>query len=316
MLATRRADVDDLNRRARTVLRAEGRLGPDLLEVAGRSFAVGDEVLCLRNDSRLGVLNGTRATVIGLSEDSIGLRILTRDHKDVIVPATYLDAGWLTNGYATTVHKSQGTTTERTFILADDALYREAGYVALSRGKHRNDLYTAPTMDGDEESTSRQLRPRDRLLSALSRSRAQQPAICGPDLPGRSIGDLEAERSHLWKNANDPAARERLDRSEALVTARVTALGAWALEHPLPEHLELLGRPPRQPERRAAWALAAGQIAAYRERHGVAFDPGLTPEQGTQLVTHLEVGRAVREASFHLDRSRALERDHDLGLGL
>jgi ATP-dependent exoDNAse (exonuclease V) alpha subunit len=73
MLATRRADVDDLNRRARAVLQAEGRLGPDLLEVEGRPFTVGDEVLCRRNDSCLGVLNGTRATVMGLSEDGTGL---------------------------------------------------------------------------------------------------------------------------------------------------------------------------------------------------------------------------------------------------
>jgi conjugative relaxase-like TrwC/TraI family protein len=317
MLATRRADVDDLNRRARSVLRAEGRLGPDILDADGRSFAVGDEVLCLRNDSRLGVLNGTRATVVGLNEDNTRLRIHTRDHKGVVVLPAYLEAGWLSHGYATTVHKSQGTTTERTFILADDALYREAGYVALSRGKHRNDLYTAPAIDdSDEETHHGTPARRDQLLSALRRSRAQEPAITRPTLPGRSVAQLQAERSHLSKHPDDPEGHQRLGRKDALIAARITALGAWALEHPLPEHLELLGHPPRQPGRRAAWALAAGQIAAYRERHGVVFDPELVPEQGGQLTTHLEVGRALREATLHLDRSRALERDHDLGLGL
>jgi conjugative relaxase-like TrwC/TraI family protein len=317
MLATRRADVDDLNRLARSLLRADGRLGPDILDADGRSFAAGDEALCLRNDSRLGVLNGTRATVVGLNNDHTGLCILTRERKEIDVPAAYLDAGWLTHGYATTVHKAQGTTTERTFILADDALYREAGYVALSRGKDRNDLYVAPTLDGDEEETHRgPPARRDQLLSALRRSRAQEPAITPPTLPGRTVGELEAERSRLWKHLDDLEGRRRSDRNDALIAARITALGAWALEHPLPEHLELLGRPPRQPERRAAWALAAGQIAAYRERQGLAFDPDLEPERSVHVLTHLEVSRTLREATLHLDRSRALERDHDLGLGL
>jgi hypothetical protein len=317
MLASHRADVDDLNRRARTALRAKGQLGSDILEADGRSFAVGDDVLCLRNDTRLGVLNGTRATVVGLSEDGTGLHLHSRDHREIILPVRYLDAGWLTHGYATTVHKAQGATTERTFILAEDALYREARYVALSRGKNRNDLYTSPPLEGEDEQTpDREPRHRDQLLSALRRSKAQEPATTSAVLPGRTVAELESERSGLSKNLYDPEVRDRLDRNDALIKARVTALGSWALEHPLLEHVELLGRPPRQPERRAAWALAAGELAAYRERHGIPFDPELAPEHGPQITAHREVSRAIREATLRLDRSRALERDYDLGLGL
>ena len=63
MLASRNTDVDDLNQRARTRLTAAGVIGPDQLEVDGRRFAVGDEIITTRNDYRLGVLNGTRATI-------------------------------------------------------------------------------------------------------------------------------------------------------------------------------------------------------------------------------------------------------------
>jgi AAA domain/TrwC relaxase len=63
MVAGRLADVDDLNTRARTVLRAQGRLGPDQVVLAGRAFAEGDDILALRNHYRLGLLNGTRATI-------------------------------------------------------------------------------------------------------------------------------------------------------------------------------------------------------------------------------------------------------------
>ena len=63
MVAGRLADVDDLNTRARSVLRARGRLGPDRVVLAGRGFAEGDDVIALRNDYRLGLLNGTRAAI-------------------------------------------------------------------------------------------------------------------------------------------------------------------------------------------------------------------------------------------------------------
>ena len=53
----------------------------------------------------------------------------------------YLEAGWLDHGYATTVHKSQGETVERAFVLGTGGVYREAAYVAMSRARTRSDLY-------------------------------------------------------------------------------------------------------------------------------------------------------------------------------
>ena len=63
MIASRNEDVDDLNRRARAQLVNAGILGPSDLVVGGCSFAIGDEIVTTRNDHRLCVLNGTRATV-------------------------------------------------------------------------------------------------------------------------------------------------------------------------------------------------------------------------------------------------------------
>ncbi len=61
MLAGTRAEVDDLNRRARAVLQHAGEVGPDQIVLGGRPFAIGDTVLALHNDPRTGLLNGTRA---------------------------------------------------------------------------------------------------------------------------------------------------------------------------------------------------------------------------------------------------------------
>lgn len=63
MIANRRADVADLNRRARELLRSQGRLGADELTAGTRAFAVGDRVLARRNDRRLGVINGDAGRV-------------------------------------------------------------------------------------------------------------------------------------------------------------------------------------------------------------------------------------------------------------
>ena len=63
MVAARLADVDDLNRRARSALHAQGRLGRRPCCAGRPCLRRGDVVLALRNDYRLGVLNGTRAIV-------------------------------------------------------------------------------------------------------------------------------------------------------------------------------------------------------------------------------------------------------------
>ena len=63
MLALRRRDVAELNQLARALMDSRRPPRPDRLTVAGREFAAGDRVVCLRNNDRLGVKNGTRGTV-------------------------------------------------------------------------------------------------------------------------------------------------------------------------------------------------------------------------------------------------------------
>ena len=58
MIAHRRRDVADLNRRAREIVRAAGRIGPNGLVTDSQALAVGDRVIARRNDQRLGVVNG------------------------------------------------------------------------------------------------------------------------------------------------------------------------------------------------------------------------------------------------------------------
>jgi len=148
MLAARRADVDALNRHARHLLRAAGRLGPDALVVDGRGFAVGDRVMCLRNNRRVGVTNGTRATITDLDPATSALTIqLDGDEVDLVVlPGWYLTGAHVVHGYAVTVHKAHGATVDRAWVYADTrTVYAQWLYTALSRHRGAAQLYTSVT---------------------------------------------------------------------------------------------------------------------------------------------------------------------------
>ncbi len=77
-----------------------------------------------------------------------------------------------------TCHKAQGATVEVALVYGSSALTREAGYVALSRGRTANHLYITDTSDQPERADADRgpyLDPvdLDRLAAQLTISRAQ-----------------------------------------------------------------------------------------------------------------------------------------------
>lgn len=104
MIAHRRADVADLNRRARAVLREAGRLGPDALLTGERAFAVGDRVVATRNDRRLTVVNGQTGTLVAVHPGRLHVEL--DDGRRVDLPDDYARDG-LDHAYATTAHRVQ-----------------------------------------------------------------------------------------------------------------------------------------------------------------------------------------------------------------
>jgi conjugative relaxase-like TrwC/TraI family protein len=181
MLALRRSDVRELNSRARALLVAEGTVAADGGTWAERTFALGDQIVCLDNDRRAGLHNALLGNVVAVDEEH-GLLIRTAMSERLVeVPSTYLSAGHVDHAYALTIHRAQGMTTGRTFVLADDRLYRQSLYTALSRGRERNDLYLVREeldLDGTTDphgSTSPDL-VEDRLLRSMVRDRSKRLA--------------------------------------------------------------------------------------------------------------------------------------------
>ena len=197
--------------------------------MAGRQFAAGDQVMYLRNDRRLAVRNGTVGTVTSIEGGGVALADGTH------LPAAYLEEGHLTHSYASTVHKSQGATVDRAFLLGSDQLYREAGYVGLSRARLSSELFA---VDPDPS-----LEMGDRLgqlVRGLSTSRAQQLALFQLPTsrePAAAVVPVSAARAFL---ADPPS---------------------WAIE--------ALGPPRVTGDDRPRWAERVAQLATYRDAYHV-----------------------------------------------
>jgi conjugative relaxase-like TrwC/TraI family protein len=218
MVATRHRDVDDLNCRARRRLAAAGELG-DEVTIGERRFAVGDDVLATRNDYRILVFNGTRATIIGIDGAARRIEVVDPDGWPMMIPFAYAEAGHLTWGYATTLHKAQGATLDQTFLLADDALHRERSYSGLSRGTEANDLYLAVPEDEEHHGAPEVDDLIERLRETVSRSDAKTLALQDfLSARPRTIGAVDAlwaERLRLARIVNQ-APRPPFDALAAL----------------------------------------------------------------------------------------------------
>ena len=184
MLAARRDDVHALNQLARTAV--EHRLsGPGML-IDGATFQAGDLVMTLRNNARLDARNGERGTLLSIDKRARSMTI-QMDDRSVMLPSTYLDAGHLAHGYAITVHKAQGLTVDRACVLGTDDLYREIGYVAMSRGRLGNHLYVVaePTLEIEPlHGPSVERANEENLVAALEQARPGQWRV---HLPTRSM---------------------------------------------------------------------------------------------------------------------------------
>jgi hypothetical protein len=177
MIALRRDDVADLNHRARAKMLGHGRLTGPTLDLGGVQLQTGDRIVCLRNDRRLGVVNGTRATITRTHAHNRTVEAIDDRGRPLALPAGHLDAGHLTHGYAITGHKAQGLTCDHTYTLGTETLYREWGYVAMSRGRITNQLYHSPNTTDDDGLHHHSHLDKDvpDLTNQLRRSRAEPP---------------------------------------------------------------------------------------------------------------------------------------------
>ena len=100
-----------------------------------------DRIRFGRNEKTLGVKNGSLGTVERIEGGVIQVKLDGPADTRVAVDTkfyTHLD-----HGYAATVHKAQGSTVDRTYVLATPHFDRHATYVALSRHRETATVFYA-----------------------------------------------------------------------------------------------------------------------------------------------------------------------------
>jgi hypothetical protein len=135
LYAWRRANVAELNRRARAWMEASGRLSEaELVSPGGASYRAGDRVVALAPGAAGTLVTSERTTVETVEAESGSLVLRTDDGRQVRLSDEEIGADRLGLGYATTVHRGQGSTTARADLFADGG-GRELAYVAMSRAR-------------------------------------------------------------------------------------------------------------------------------------------------------------------------------------
>jgi Ti-type conjugative transfer relaxase TraA len=186
ILAHTRADVRELNLQARSILRERGELGQEVrvevarelaaddgtitIERGERHFAPGERVMFLKNDRWLGVRNGSLGTVTEVKRDA--MRVVLDGAAGREVSFNLGDYAVLDYGYAATVHKAQGATVDRSFVLATPGMDRHLAYVGMTRHRESVDLYAGrDDFKGFEDLKERlsRARPKDSTLDYAQR---------------------------------------------------------------------------------------------------------------------------------------------------
>ena len=211
VLAHTRADVLDLNEAIRKARVAKGELGTAAAFQTGngkREFAAGDRIVFLKNDRELGVKNGTLGTVEAAEAGRLTVEIdggEKASRERVTVEAHAYAA--IDHGYAVTVHKAQGATVDRAFVLASGGMDRHLTYVAMTRHREQAALY-AGRDDFEDRKAGRLVahgpapyehKPGNSAsyYVTLETAKGKQKTIWGVDLEGAMAGAKPAIGSQI-----------------------------------------------------------------------------------------------------------------------
>ena len=201
VLAHRRVDVAELNQSIRAARQERGELQNERLYQTAegeRAFAAGDRLLFRENNRDLGVKNGMLGTVEKAEPGRLEIRLDSARGPGRVVSVSMADYAAVDHGYATTIHKAQGATVDRSFVLASGSMDRHLTYVSMSRHRDQVTLYAGRDEFKDVAA----------LSSRLSRAGLKETTL---DYAERRGMDREAgaPRAPGLEAAREPPAQKR-----------------------------------------------------------------------------------------------------------
>ena len=223
MVSQRNAEVERLNAIAREVMRTEGRLGREEIEVGEARFAAGDQVITRVNDQAAGIYNRERWEVAAVDAEKgrIVLRGIDQP-RQVEVGSDYLERTALGGGvaalqhaYAVTTYCAQGTTVDRAYVMVDPSMDKQEFYVATSRSREETWLYATPEIQSGRSEYAPEREASDpipRVGKAAERDRAQTAAhgeALRAELAKLPSAEIAGRRRELGPPANSEGRAER-----------------------------------------------------------------------------------------------------------
>jgi Ti-type conjugative transfer relaxase TraA len=176
VMAFTRDDVKALNYDIRNLREQTGELGKSqtiTTETGKKAFSVNDRIRFLRNERDLGVKNGSLGIIEGIEHGVLSVKL------DGTATQVHVDTKFykhLDYGYAATVHKAQGTTVDRSYVLATTHFDRHTAYVALSRHRDNANVFYARDDFGGRSPSATDETVRQRFIDTLSRARPKELA--------------------------------------------------------------------------------------------------------------------------------------------
>ncbi len=330
-MAHRRADVRTLNAAIRSELRNRQRLershglgdgadrgdrgngedrvgGEDVGERVfqtsngKRAFAAGDRIIFLENNRDLRVKNGMLGTVEHVERGLIVARLDGRGGDSVSIPTDSYQA--IDHGYATTIHKNQGATVDRAFVLASSTMDRHLTYVAMTRHRDRVQLYadikefanTGRLVDHGVAPYENHPQSRESYFVTLENDKGERRTVWGVDLK-RAMRDASpkiGDRISLQHEGATPVTLP--DGTQAERNAWRVVKGDALAYQQLTSRLSRSG----------AKETTLDYISDFAERRGIASDPWIA--SGQWLGQEFGVRSEIELASAKDERQEVLSR--------
>lgn len=334
-MAHRRADVRALNAAIRSELqnrqklergqelsdgvdRGDGEAGRELTFQTNngkRAFAAGDRIIFLENNRDLRVKNGMLGTIEHVEPGKIIARLDGRGGDSVSIPTDSYQA--IDHGYATTIHKNQGATVDRAFVLASNTMDRHLTYVAMTRHRDSVQLYAntqefaraGRLVDHGIAPYEHNRQARENYFVTLENDKGERHTVWGVDLK-RAMRDASPEIGDRIGLQHDGVTPVTLpDGTQAERNAwRVVEGDALAYE-------QLTNRLSRS----GAKETTLDYISDFAGRRGIASDPGIASDQwitsdrwiGQEfgVRSEIELASAKDERQEVLSRAAHLQRE-------
>ncbi len=301
VLAHRRIDVAAPNDAIRDARQERGELTGELVyqtSEGARAFAPGDRLLFRENNRELGVKNGMLGTVERAEEDRLIVRLDSAKGPGLgrAVEVSTADYAAVDHGYATTIHKAQGATVDRAYVLASKSMDRHLTYVSMTRHRDGVALYAGRDEFSDMDSLAGRLSRAQLKETTLDYDQAVYSQRRGMDhAPESEIIIPPAMRARQEPERTTPQHEQDQARSaqarDATMLERATAL--------------------RQDAMRSASVLDGLEgkstlTARFAERRAVAALEAKLPELAERLTKASETLREIGERGLENGIEKAL----------